>query len=204
MLRLLLLLPLVATLAGCVTTSARHIDDTERERLRTENKSVVLLHTSLHDARCHLVQARLAQPDASGRWVHGDLVTLRGMYDPQVPTVVTLPAGEYGIVQLMCMVGNKRSFFNTRVAQRGSVLDGSGMIWERPIATFKVGSGEVVDIGSLRLPTRPSSTGSPSEPSTFIGVVTPLPEACLNNLAIANPKLIQNRIIRPMAAAVRI
>jgi hypothetical protein len=32
MLRLSSLLPLVATLAGCVTTSVRQIDDTERAR----------------------------------------------------------------------------------------------------------------------------------------------------------------------------
>jgi hypothetical protein len=206
MLRFLSLLPFAVALAGCVTTSARDIDDDARAKLQAENKSVVLLHTSLHDARCHAIEALLAQRDASGRWVQHQRADLRGLYDPQVPSVIKLAAGEYGIVQLMCMVGNRRNFFNARVAQRGSILDGSGAIWERPIATFKVGSGEVVDIGSLRLPTRPGASSGflRREPDSFIGVVTPIPEAWLNNLAIANPKLTKDRIVRPMEAAIRI
>jgi hypothetical protein len=205
MFRFLLLLPLTAALAGCITTSGRHIDDAERAQLRAENKSIVLLHTSLHDAGCHLIQARLAQPDASGRYVHGDLVSLRGFYDPKVPSQLTLPAGDYAIVQLTCLIGKRSIHYNARVVQRGSILDASGTIYDRPIATFKVGTGEVVDIGSVRLPSKTTPGGFFRAPrSEFIAIVTPIPAEWLAALAEGNPKLIQDRVVRPMTAAVRI
>src|SRR5262245_50593055 len=51
-----------------------------------------------------VVQARLAQPDASGRYVAGGLINLKFIYDrPKLlPSQITLPAGAYGFVNLKC------------------------------------------------------------------------------------------------------
>jgi hypothetical protein len=200
MLRFALVLPLAAALAGCVTTNARHIDGAKAEQVFAENKSIVLLHTSLHDLNCHVIEARLAQPDGSGRWVHGPRVYLRTMYDPQLP--ITLPPGEYGIVELKCKRGNRELFFNRPYAKHGSIIDGGGTLWDRPIASFTVGSGEVVDVGSLRVARPPSSSFLRTEPA--VGAVAPTPQAWLNMLAIKNPGLIERRIIRPMATDFRV
>ena len=48
MLRFLALLPLIA-LSGCTTMAARQGDDVPQAKLHEDNKSVVLLHTSLHE-----------------------------------------------------------------------------------------------------------------------------------------------------------
>lgn len=198
MLRFLFLLPLLATLGGCITAIAsRAGTEAPIEKLRADSKSIVILHTSLHDERCDTITARLAKPDASGRYVWDELVTLKGMMDfaEKTPSEIVLPAGDYGIVQLRCSIPHRNRIFNARVAERGSVLDGSGTIFERLIATFKVGAGEVVDIGSLRLP---------SGGGKFLPVVTAIPEPLLHNLATSRPDLYNARVVRPMAAAVRI
>ena len=206
----------MATLCGCVT--ARMGDDVAPEQLRAEAKAIVLLHTSLHEEwqgpgitqRCTSIEALLAQPDASGRYVKGDRVVLRSSWasadDRKLPSQIVLPAGDYGIVQLTCNMHRHTRNFNARVAQRGSILDGSGMIFEKPIASFKVGAGEVVDIGSLRLPSRTlPKQGFFSDPKfEFAAVVTPIPEPLLKSLEAANPRVFQSRIIRPMAGAARL
>jgi hypothetical protein len=204
MLRVAMLLPLVAAMAGCVTTTAavRQIDETERTKLHAENKSVVLLHTSLHDAFCSGgISLRLAHPDASGRYVQIAPINLDGTSGPKVPSQVALPAGDYGIVGLTC-IASSGSRFNAKVERPGSPFTGTGAVYARPIATFKVGVGEVVDIGSLRLSVRP--TGGPFSPRGFVAVVAPMPEERLSNLAAANPKLMQERKTRLMEGAQRI
>jgi hypothetical protein len=197
-LRVLFLLPLLATLGGCMTAIASRADaEAPIAKLQAESKSIVLLHTSLHDERCDTISARLAKPNGAGRYVWDESVVLKGLMDfaEKTPSQIVLPAGEYGIVQLRCGLPRRNRIFNARVAVRGSILDNSGTTFERPIATFKVGVGEVVDIGSLRLPTGRAG---------FIPVVTPIPEPWLNNLAISRPDLYKNRVVRPMAAAIRI
>jgi hypothetical protein len=203
MFRLLLLSAIAAALSGCITTSPRVIDDTERAKLRAENKSVVLLHTSLHDGGCISGEVLLGQQDSSGRYTQIDRLSLHdGMREPKVPSQITLPTGDYGIVGLRCdHGGSSRTMYVARLVQRGNLIGGNGAIYERPIATFKVGVGEVVDIGSLRLPTRRGS-GFLSN-SQFVGVVTAIPEPRLANLAAANPALVQARVVRPMEAAFR-
>ena len=202
MFRFLATLPLMAALCGCVT--ARQGDDLPKEKLREDKKSIVLLHTSLHDANCGTIFASLAQPDESGRYVYvrGGSVALRAAFDEKnLPSQLVLPAGDYGIVNLSCSAPYRNRVYNARVVEQGRMFDRSGTVYEKPIATFKVGAGEVVDIGSLRLPSRPVSGSSRRE---FIGVVTAIPEPFLKNLAEKNPQLYQQRVVRPMMAAIKI
>ena len=188
--RFIALLLIVVPLGGCLTTgSPTGGGPVPVEKLRAENKSIVIVHTSLHDqkylARCDGITATLAQRDSEGQYVSGQTVTLKAPFDlKQIPSRIELPAGEYGIVRLAC--GHPRgnsSYFNARVAKRGSII-GGGTVFEKPIAAFTVAPGEVVDIGSLRLsgrarPTTPTSAerlapGGP--PGAFAGVVTPIPD----------------------------
>jgi len=193
---LALALGLAIPLGGCTSINARMGDGLPAEKLAADNKAIVLLHTSLHEQRCDRIIATLAQQDESGRWVRGEDVTLKGMLDlRKLPAQIVLPAGEYGISELACHAYKRIHTYHARIAERGSIWTGSGRVYERPFATFKVSAGEVVDIGSVRVPLARNG---------FVAVVTPIPEAWLATLAEENPSLHSTRILRPMTAAVRV
>lgn len=209
-------LSIVLLLGGCLTAgSPTDGGVVPVEKLRAGNKSIVIVHTSLHDrpylSRCAVITAVLAHRDGSGQYVAGQTVTLKGHLDlKQVPSRVELAAGEYGIVRVTCI--NPRgdsSNYTARVAKPGNIIDGSGAIYDQPFAQFAVAPGEVVDIGSLRLASRPGpppttlaeSLRPGAPPSAFIGVVTPIPEVWLSNLAQEEPGLFAARVVRPMTVA---
>jgi hypothetical protein len=197
---------LVVLLSGCSTISARQGDDLPQAKLREDNTSIVLLHTSLHD-NCGLIEMTLAQRDAAGQWVRGDeRMTIKGVIDAQkLPSQFVLPAGEYGIVRLMCRTGYPQRTYRVKQLTPGSVWDGSGATYDKPMATFKVLPGEVVDVGSLRLPiTQMGQRYGGGATGEFVGVVTTIPEVYLQNLAAKNPDIYQRRVTRPMTAAIRI
>lgn len=175
--------------------------DLSTEQLSLNGKGVVLVHTSLHDDGCHSIEAVLARPDGSGRWVStSSSAYLKGGFDlDKVPGQVALPAGEYGIVGLRCSQPYRNRSYFARAAQRGSILDGSGAVYDKPIATFAVAAGEVSDLGSLRLGTaRLGSAGPFGSNGSFVAAVSPTPEPWLQNLAQSNPGLYGARIARPM------
>jgi ubiquitin C-terminal hydrolase len=68
----------------------------------------------------------VATPDGEGRWVRGKEHTVKGTFDfdPQ-PSQMILPPGEYGIVKLACHQGNRQHHYISKVAERGSIWDGS-------------------------------------------------------------------------------
>ena len=202
----------VVPLGGCLTTgSPTGGGPVPVEKLRAENKSIVIVRTALHDqkygARCDGITATLAQRDSEGQYVYSRSVTLKAPFDlKQIPSRIELPAGEYGIVGMSC--GHPRgntSNYTARVAKPGSIIDGRPAVYERPIAQFTVGPGEVVDIGSLRFASRPRPTPTLGErlrpggpPGALAGVVPPIPDEWLKNLAEADPSLYQARVVRPM------
>jgi hypothetical protein len=192
--RALAALPFMAVLAGCANGLSPGLrDGFTADKLRQEGKSVVLLHTSLHGDRCDFVQVTLSQPNAEGRHVVGELLNVKSGFEfEKVPSQIMLAPGEYGIVSLTCVRGRGRGGISARFVDRGSVWDGSGRTYERPLAAFKVGAGEVVDIGSIRI-TRAATSPFPS--GTAIG---PIPDEYLQNLAAKDPELMKARISRPM------
>jgi len=212
--RFVVLVALVIGLSGCITTgSPTGGGAVPVEKLRAESKSIVVVHTSLHDrpytTRCYSISAELSQRDESGQHVSRRTVTLQGAFDFQkVPSRIELPAGEYGIVRVSC--DRDRGLganYRARIAKRGSIIDGSGAVYEQPIAVFTVAPGEVVDIGSLSFASRPRPAPIPtvlprigSPPGAFAGVVSPIPDLWLKNLAEADPGLYEARIQRPMKA----
>jgi len=212
--RFVVLVALVIGLCGCITTgSPTGGGAVPVEKLRAESKSIVVVHTSLHDRpylnRCSMITAELSQRDQSGQHVVVRTVTLQGALDFQkVPSRIELPAGEYGIVRVSCVRERGGANYNARIAKRGSIIDGSGAVYEQPIAAFTVAPGEVVDIGSLSFASRPRPAPTPtalprigSSPGAFAGVVSPIPDLWLKNLAEADPRLYEARIARPMKAA---
>jgi hypothetical protein len=193
--RALAMLPFVAVLVGCATGLSPGLrEGFTTDKLRAEGKSVVLLHTTLHEQRCDFVQAVLSQPNAEGHHVIGERLNIKSAYEfDQVPSQVMLSPGEYGIVELTCIRYRYRASVAAPVRERGSVWDGSGRVYERPIVSFKVGNGEVVDIGSLRMMRSPGVGRS-----GLTAVVAPIPDPLLQNLAAKNPELMKARISRPM------
>ena len=73
-------------------------------------------------------------------------------------------------------------------------------MYDRPIAIFKVGPGEVVDAGSLRVIERRGQATLFEPTGSFSVTVTPTPDLLLQNLAERNPHLFKARVVRLMVA----
>jgi hypothetical protein len=198
----LFLLSLIAALGGCVAMSSGS------DAAPGEKTSTVILHTSLHESNCLGINMVLAQRDASGRWVQGKSIILKEMFDSQqTPSQIELPAGAYGISHLGCVA--RRQAFSSHIVDKPTMFDRNRpIIIDKPFATFKVLPGEVVDIGSLRMPhgVARQSDGTAARRSdwsikhVFIGAVTPTPEVGLRSLAEKNPELYRRRVVRPMVS----
>jgi hypothetical protein len=147
MFRLLFLVAAAAALGGCVTTGTGAGSD----GVGADDQSTVLIHTSLHDAGCFGISMTLAQKDEQNRWVpksSNPVVNLTILYgDTRAPSAVTLPPGEYGIVNFYCAAKSAPSLRVSPVAPP-SGTGSKPFFYEKPIATFKVLPGEVVDIGA--------------------------------------------------------
>src|SRR5262245_61201548 len=99
-------------LAGCVTTgSPTDGGPVPVEKLQAENKSIVVIHTSLHDS-CQSIIATLARPNEAGHFEYARTVVLKQpLAFAKVPATFELTAGEYGFVQFRCQTGSDRSTF---------------------------------------------------------------------------------------------
>jgi hypothetical protein len=76
---------------------------------------------------------------------------------------------------------------------------------ERSIATFRVGAGEVVDIGSLQVIEGEIGKTVFGKPIRgFAAAVTQIPEPWLQSLAENSPYLFKARILRPMSLPAQI
>jgi hypothetical protein len=203
---LLILIGLV--LSGCSAQLPALMEGAQVEKIRADNKGIVLVHTSLHEregfSKCDTITAWLAQAHESGVYIQipGEQ-TLKGVMDfgMKMPSQIILLPGEYGIVGLSCGAHKRQENYNAKYARRPA---GSfGLAYEQPIAKFSVGPGEVVDIGSLRLPSRrvaPKNLIEMLGPARgeFAAVVQPIPDASLQHLASTSPHLFNARVVRPM------
>jgi hypothetical protein len=129
----------------------------------------------------------------------GSGCSAQGGFDlERLPSQAIVPAGEHGVVQFRCSRYKYNGLYNAKLLQPGR--DGSRPIYERPIVTFKVGPGEVVDIGSVILPSKTTLEGGfmGNLRNEFIAAVQPMPEPLLQNLAQSYPNLFKARVVRPM------
>ncbi len=182
-----------AALGGCMGTfSSADRPGPDLARLAETGSGVLVAHTSLHDDGCREVTAALAKGVVSGRSIDiGRTVTLKGRSDPAtMPGYAVLPAGEYGIVRFTCEGRGGTRVFAAPTVEPGSNGDGIGTVYAAPLVTFRIGPGEIVDAGSVRL------TGQPDE--HFSVSVARMPEAWLQNLPSAYAALSGARVVRPM------
>jgi hypothetical protein len=143
----------------------------------------------------------MAKPEGPQRWIStGETITLKGPFDlGKVPGQVVLPEGEHGIVGLSCNMYRRELNYRAHIVERGSILDGTGAVYERPIASFRVKAGEVSDIGSLQIATgRLPNAGFFGPRAGFVATAVPTPEPWLQNLAERSPQLYSARVVRPM------
>jgi hypothetical protein len=184
-----------AAVGGCVTFDARTGSDLPAQTLTAENKGIVIIHTSLHEDRWQVITGTVARRDAAGYYSATEGIALKAMLNlEQLPGQVVLPAGDYAIVSLRCQQPYNNKSYSTRASQK----DGrSG--YEKPLATFKVNAGEVVDVGSLRIAGAGRTPGFFST-ALFRTSVTPIPESWLGNLAAKDPRIYSARVVRPMEA----
>lgn len=181
-------------LGGCMgTLSSADRAGPDLARLAEQGSGVLVAHTSLHDEGCREVTASLAKGVVSGRAIDiGRTVTLKGRSDPAAaPGYAVLPAGEYGIVRFACEGRGGSRVYASETVEPGSFGDGVGTVYAAPLVTFRIGPGEIVDAGSVRL------AGAPGE---RVGVsVARMPDAWLQNLPAAYAALSGARVVRPMA-----
>jgi len=182
---------LALLLAGCATNITGIEDGASAlDALRVENKGLVLIHTSLHDQGCPRVLAKVAHPDAGGRYIEGEEIALKRILNrPDVPIEVQLPAGEYGIVRLECENRLDHRIFFAHPAERGNILTGEGAIYEQPIAKFNVRAGEFVDVGSLQLWTNAGK---------FKAQAVPIADSVVQTMAAAKPAIYTHLVRRLM------
>lgn len=197
--RVAFLLSFCMALAGCATNATWVPPDTEVAKLAADSKGIVLLHTWLHDEPCHTMRAMLAKPDGSGRYAQAEWVNVKFITNrPKEPSQIVLAAGDYGFVELECQGAQKQVYAAQRV-RLGNPVDRSGSVYERPIATFSIKAGEIVDVGSLQLPSRQVGPYGGQRP-VFNAVVTPMPDLYLQNLAASKPNIHGARVARLMKA----
>jgi hypothetical protein len=177
------------TFTGCKTVA----ESTERlDVARAENKGIVLISTSL---RCPSVIARLARMSDQGRYAQlNDLVALDTllMDNKGGPSRLALTPGRYGITSLKC----PRETYVAQATERRDILLGIGDIFDKPLATFDVSAGEVVDVGHLEVMEGRSRVTGRSY--TFSTVAMPMPPSMLQKLAENYPELHKVRITRLM------
>lgn len=102
-----------------------------------------------------------------------------------------LSAGEYGVLQIRCLAGIRRDL--TMSATRAPIRINdlfSRLKFISPIVTFKVGAGEVVNIGAIRAVELPDSK--------FTTVISPIPPSILAVFQAARPEIAKKLISRPM------
>ncbi len=190
---------LALTLVGCAGYNPTRVDDGAAvlDELRGQNKGVVLIDTSLH---CGQLDARVAHPGADGRYLSGETITIVSVfYLHGEPNELILPAGDYGLVELICSQGSVTRHFTTPPSKRGSLLGGAPAEYDQPIAKFSVRPGEIVDVGSLQLPT--TSSGFLGLQSNFRAFVVPISESKLQAFAAHKPTLYAQIVRRPMTTA---
>lgn len=188
---------LLLLLSGCATNLTAVDDpDLNLQQLRASNKGIVLLHTSLHLEACMSIKGGIARPNGSGRWVYTEQMNLKFLNNfKDMPSQIVLDAGEYAIVDLLCEFYRSNRYYGAKAAEPGNILTGVQAIFDRPIVTFSVGAGEVVDIGTIELPTRTEGPFLLAR-NVFNAVVKPLPEPYLKKLAEMKPNIYAARIVR--------
>jgi len=111
------------------------------------------------------------------------------------PNQLVLPAGDYGLVDLVCSQGNMVRHFTALEAQRGSLLGGA------PRCTISRSQSSASGPGNCRrrqpaLPT--TSSGFLGLQSNFRSFVAPISESKLQAFAAHKPTLYSQIVRRPM------
>ena len=188
---------LALVLTGCASVRTQLTDSVATlDELRAQNKGIVLIDTdaSLH---CMEMNAQVGHPDADGHYVQGDWINLKSIYYLNgEPSQHIFPAGDYALVHIVCSQGNKTSDFVARPFKQGNLLNGELTVYDRPIVTFSVRPGEIVDVGNLELPS--SGGGLFDLRSSFAPYVTPISASKLQAFASHKPALYAHLVHRPM------
>jgi hypothetical protein len=200
MFRRSLLFVLLAALGGCASAVPK-VDESAVAKLRTDNNGIVLLHTSLnHVPRVGVTVARREENNRYVMW-RGALPIKFPHDPPTLPGQIEMPAGEYGIVEIHAFEGaNLREYHY--VAPSTTEIDGLAKrtVYERPLARFSVGPGEVVDIGKIEIVDRPRERSLLSTNVSFTVRARPMPDEVLKVLAQRNPSVAKVRVTRTMIA----
>jgi hypothetical protein len=200
-----LLVFLVACLGGCSPlTAIPKVEESQVAKLKSENNGIVLLHTAFEGTTATHVMITLARPNGSGHYTGIRGWQLKLPQDSaQLPAHLTLPAGQYAIVELKVLDEINvyaRSARGREYTSRIVGVEGLMKVYERAMATFTVGAGEVVDIGSIQVFDGPVEANLFGKKGSFSVKITPMPAPLLKNLAEHNPQLAKARMVRTMVA----
>ena len=205
--RFLSLFFLAACLVGCASTTAiPKVEEGQIGKLKSDNNGIALMHVSVSGSTPAMILVTLAHPNVRGHYEAVRSWLLKLPQDSaQLPGQLTLPAGHYGIVELKVLDetnyaarrGRRREYHAQNLKLEGLLLT---KVYERPMATFTVEAGEVVDIGSIQVLDGPIQQGLIEKKGLFAVKVTPIPEVTLKNLAERSPALAKARLVRTMTA----
>ena len=189
---------LCLAVAGCASASPTRTES-DVARLTSDKGGIVLMRVDVA-GRPATAAVALARREDDGRYRQFRVAYLKFASDrPDMAGQIELEAGEYGIVQAGTTGGRKANVFSDGEQKSDGLFN--RYYYDRPIVTFRVGPGEVVDIGSLRLIEGPRARPGSDEKNQFGAEVGPLPRAVLEDLEKHNPHLFKRRIVRPMVLA---
>ncbi|GGH31270.1 hypothetical protein GCM10007036_42370 [Alsobacter metallidurans] len=141
--RIVLPFSFAALAAGC------QVDDKiTASQLMATDKGVVVFYAAFADQECSIIDLKLAkqEPDSKGWVLNHGLHHEQRVFTKDTAGVNPLPAGEWGIVEFECSGYRQK----TRLTAKQLSWAFRHVVYERPIATFSVQPGEVVNIGMLK------------------------------------------------------
>jgi hypothetical protein len=165
-------------------------------------QGIVVVDASRMTNSCHNLVLQIGTRSSAGEnWTAVKAIDgkERGLFHNEggdKATELTLPAGEYGLLSMSCMVANRRIIMLPKADSfmRNFLLGFSaGRVVQRPLATFSVNAGEVVDIGSI--------SARETSITSFVPIFGPMTIEVRASFEAANPKLASVMVTRLMSRA---
>lgn len=201
--RSLVLLVVCSVAAGCMSISSMHAPNAAK------GTGAIIFDISLHNAGCipnDIVVGELEPSNNMYKYSTNFSVSdgVDALVGKTSPVMREIKAGKYGILQYTCTFGGKRRMVLTHSAR---MQVGRMTYWLKPIATFEVQAGEIVNIGKLRSIPDPNEKPSFWTLSARYGtpVLTDIPQAELQKFvsgtsSIKQPVVTRLMVLEPISA----
>jgi hypothetical protein len=137
---------------GAGTLTGGVVSDTiDLNQLKAENKAVAFIHAVHNNSGCGTISLEFGQSKGiGGVYALKERYVIKSFYNAtELPSQLELSAGEHHIVSVTCRNGARYSIVSAGSATSGFFMKET--IYLRPIASFTLQAGEVVNVGSIQM-----------------------------------------------------